>query len=68
MPGCRLWTDLASVQLLAAAGGSASWTVAVPNQAALLGTQVLAQGFPLAAGANAAGVLATGAVEAVLGR
>lgn len=68
MPGCRLWTDLASVQLLAAAGGSASWSVAVPNQPALLGTQVLAQGFPLAAGANAAGVLATGGVECVLGR
>lgn len=68
MPGCRLWTDLASVELLAAAGGSASWTVAVPNLPTLLGTQVLAQGFPLAASANAAGVLATGAVEALLGR
>lgn len=68
MPGCQLLTDLASVQLVAAAGGSATWSLAVPNQSVLLGTQVLAQGFPLAAAANAAGVLATGGVEAVVGR
>ena len=68
MPGCSLWTDLAATQVLVTAGGTASWSVAVPNQPGLLGTQLYAQGFPLVAAANPAGVLATAALEAVVGR
>lgn len=68
MAGCRLWTDVAITDALTTtAGGTALLAIALPNTPALVGGAFYAQAFPLAPGANAAGILATNAVAALVG-
>jgi hypothetical protein len=41
--------------------------IALPNSSSIVGAALFVQAFPLLPGANPANVLATGAVEAVVG-
>ncbi|MFT4514212.1 MAG: arylsulfatase B [Planctomycetota bacterium] len=65
--GCSLHIDPILTFVAVPTGTSSSWTVALPNNAALIGQQLFAQAFPLLIGANPAGMLATNAVEGVVG-
>jgi len=67
MPGCLLQVDPAITQLLIGSGGSAAWSLNVPNDAGLLGVQFFNQGAAIDPGANAAGVTVSNAGAAVIG-
>jgi hypothetical protein len=68
MAGCQLWTDVAITDALTTtAGGTATLAIALPNTPSLVGGAFYAQAFPLAPTANAAGILATNAVAALVG-
>lgn len=67
MTGCTLLTDLALTSALTQVALTAAMPITLPNTPAIVGAQLFTQAFPLLAGANPAGILATGAVEAVVG-
>ena len=67
MTGCSLWLDPALTSVLVQTATTATLPIVLPNDPAIIGRALFAQAFPLAAGANAAGVLATGAIEAIVG-
>ncbi|MBL8753392.1 MAG: hypothetical protein JNK15_08840, partial [Planctomycetes bacterium] len=67
MTGCTLLVDPALTTALAQVALTAMLPIALPNDPAIVGAPLFAQAFPLLLGANPAGVLATGAVEAIVG-
>lgn len=67
MTGCTLLVDPALTSVLTQIALTAVLPIALPNDPSIVGAQVFAQAFPLLQGANPAGVLATGAIEAVVG-
>ena len=56
-----------STEVLSSTAVTAALPVPLPNSAAIVGLSLYAQAFPLVAGANPAGILATNGVEAVIG-
>lgn len=68
MPGCSLRVATEANVLAAGAAGTAEIALTLPPAAALLGQVFFQQGFALAPGANAAGVLATPSRRGVIGR
>lgn len=67
MTGCSLWLDPALTAVLSQTATTATLPIVLPNDPSIIGRALFAQAFPLLVGANAAGVLATGAVEAIVG-
>ncbi|MCU0864653.1 MAG: sulfatase-like hydrolase/transferase [Planctomycetes bacterium] len=67
MTGCSLLLAPVSTEVLSSTAVTAVLAVPLPNSAAIVGLSLYAQAFPLVAGANPAGVLATNGVEAVIG-
>ena len=67
MTGCMLWTDLAITSVLAQTAVAATMPVVLPNDPASIGTPLYMQAFPLVTGANPAGILATNAIEVIVG-
>ena len=67
MPGCSAYVANDVVLLIAAAAGTASSPLQVPNNASLVGLPLFHQGLSLDAGANAAGITASNAVATVVG-
>ena len=65
--GCTLYIDPVLTFVATPVATTSSWTVALPNSAALIGQALYAQAFPLLVGANPAGILATNAVVGVVG-
>jgi arylsulfatase B len=65
--GCTLHIDPALTVVANPAADTASWSVLLPNNSGIIGQALFAQAFPLLIGANPAGVLATNAVEGVVG-
>ena len=65
--GCTLYIDPVLTFVTTPVATTSSWTVALPNSAALIGQALYAQAFPLLVGANPAGILATNAVVGVVG-
>lgn len=66
-PGCSIRVSADTSVLLAGVGGSAGFTVAVPNLQQLLGLQVYTQGLALDFGRNALGAVTTDAAVARVG-
>lgn len=67
LPGCTLYAAPAATRLLPFTGASATWSEAIPSGTAFIGIGWFGQGLVLAPSANAAGALATQAVQAVIG-
>lgn len=67
MTGCSLWTDLAITSVLTQSATTATLPIVLPGTPSAIGATLFVQAFPLLAGANPAGILATGAIEAVVG-
>jgi len=67
LTGCMLYLDPALTTVATATTTNASWSVALPNQPNIIGQALFAQAFPLLMGANPAGILATNAVEGIVG-
>lgn len=68
MPGCTLYQDLAVLALpCQLAGGTASHSLSIPSSAGLAGLRVFLQGWALAAGANAAGIVTSNGLEVTVG-
>ncbi len=65
--GCTLWTDVAVTVALTTNLNAATWPIGLPPTSSLVGAPFFVQTFPLLAAANPAGVLATGAIEAIIG-
>ena len=65
--GCTLHIDPALTVIANPAANTASWSVQLPNNSGIIGQALFAQAFPLLIGANPAGVLATNAVEGIVG-
>jgi hypothetical protein len=68
MPGCNAYVSPDAMMTVNGAGGSASLTVAMPANVALMGTALFAQGLSLDPAANAAWLVASNAQAGVLGR
>ncbi|MGB3967631.1 MAG: sulfatase-like hydrolase/transferase [Planctomycetota bacterium] len=67
MTGCSLFVDPALTTVLVPVLLAATMPIALPNDPAIVGAQLYTQAFPLLLGANPAGILATNALEAVVG-
>jgi hypothetical protein len=67
MPGCNGLVSVLIVDFVAASGGLAECSIAVPNTVALAGAHVFQQAFALEAGANAAGVVASNGADLMIG-
>jgi arylsulfatase A-like enzyme len=67
MTGCTLLVDPALTPVLSQVALTALLPIALPNSSSIVGAALFVQAFPLLPGANPANVLATGAVEAVVG-
>ena len=67
MTGCTLYTNIVVAVPLSNIGGSATWTLAVPNHPGLLGLALYQQAFVADSGANPFGATTTNAGEALLG-
>jgi hypothetical protein len=67
MPGCNSWLAIDAVEFAPAAAGASTWSLTIPNSAAFAGVHLNQQVFALEAGANAAGVITTNAIECVVG-
>lgn len=67
MTGCSLWTDLSITTVLSQTAVAATMPITLPNDPAAVGTALFMQAFPLLSGANPAGILATNAIEAIVG-
>jgi hypothetical protein len=57
MPGCYLWSECVVINTLVASGIQATYTMAIPNNTALLGYQLKAQSAAMAPGYNAFGFI-----------
>jgi hypothetical protein len=57
MPGCTLQVDPVLVDAFLAAGTTATWSLPIPNDTALLGAQLFCQGAAFDAGANPFGLI-----------
>ncbi len=68
MRGSRLYIAPTAVIPVQNAGGNATWSVAIPNDRNLVGTEFFTQAFVLDPGLNALGVGVSDAGEAVIGR
>ncbi len=64
---CSLWLDPVLTAVLTQLVNAAPWPVALPNDPSIVGAALFAQAFPLVPNANPAGVIATGAIEAIVG-
>lgn len=67
LPGCSLLIDPALTTFATQNAANASWTIAIPNNAAVVGQALFAQAFPLVLGANPANAVATNAIEGIVG-
>ncbi|MCA8952744.1 MAG: hypothetical protein KDE27_24755 [Planctomycetes bacterium] len=67
MPGCIGYVSADLSLLVAANAGAATWTSAIPNQLALLGAGLFAQGFSFDAAANALGLVSTNGWSSLVG-
>lgn len=67
MPGCTLQVDPVLIDAFLAIGNTATWALAIPNTATLLGAQIFSQGAALDLGANALGLITANHGVAVLG-
>jgi hypothetical protein len=67
MPGCLLQVDPAGSVFVAGSGGSATWSLGVPNNAGLLGLQFHNQAGAIDPGANAAGFTVSNAGAGLIG-
>src|SRR5262249_56250528 len=67
MTGCTLYASPDVSLLLAATGGTATWTFQIPNNQGLVGLLFYNQAFVFDAPANTAGITATNAAEALIG-
>jgi len=68
MPGCALLADPAALVLLSGTGGTAQWNLAIPGNPQFMGLHFYNQGFSLDPSANAAGLAASNAARACVGR
>ena len=67
MTGCQLFVSIDDTVPLTNVAGTASWQLAVPNVAALVGGRFYQQGFVLDVGANALGATMSNALQATIG-
>ena len=67
MPGCTLYVSLDLMIPIANTGGSAVWTVGLPNAAALIGIPFYNQGIVDAPGKNGLSVVVSNAAEGRVG-
>lgn len=67
MPGCSLLVAPDGLVPATGSGAQASLTIAVPNQATLVGLPFYLQGFALAPGSNPANLVATRALDCRIG-
>jgi hypothetical protein len=67
MNGCALLLAPVLTTVLAGTATTAMLPIALPNSPAIVGQALFAQGFPLLAAANPAGILATNGIEAIVG-
>lgn len=67
MPGCLLRVAPEATTLLPSTGGTARWSIQVPNQPALLGTTFHQQAAVVAIGWNAAGMVLSNAITGIIG-
>lgn len=69
MTACTLYVKLASasIVLVMGSGGTASWSVAIPDDPSLLGRSFYNQALPLDPGANTLGMTASNAVVSTYG-
>lgn len=66
MPGCTQFVSVDVATFLPAGAGTASWSIPVPAQSALVGTTVFLQALVLDATANAFGAVVTNAASATV--
>jgi hypothetical protein len=59
MPGCNLLADPLVTDFVAGAGATATWSLAVPAQSALVGLLLYGQAFSVDPAANAFGFTAS---------
>ena len=67
MPGCSLYLTLDFTDVLIVTGATANYTLAVPNNPALVGQQVFAESAMLSPGANAAGLVTSNGLALTIG-
>lgn len=67
MPGCDLLTSAEAFRTLVLAQGTATHVLALPTAPALVGLELVYQGFAADAAANAAGIAASAGLAATLG-
>jgi len=67
LTGCTLLIDPALTTVAAQNATNAFWTISIPNSPTIVGQPLFAQAFPLVIGANPANVLATNAIEGIVG-
>ena len=67
MPGCALQVNPVIAFGLANTGGSATWSLYIPDSASLVGQSLFAQGAVSSSGTNSAGVVVSNASELRLG-
>jgi hypothetical protein len=68
MPGCTAYISPDLLLSVPAVGGAASWSGAIPGQPALLGSHLFAQALSVDPGFNPAWLVASNAVDGLLGR
>ncbi len=66
-PGCFARVSSEGVVLLVGGNGSATWTLPIPNQVALLGQQFFTQALAFSPNTNALGAVTSDAAAAVVG-
>lgn len=67
MFGCQLRQDLFDATAITSTSGTASWSLAIPNQTSLLGAQFFNQAMVADLAANAFGAVLSNSMRAVLG-
>lgn len=67
MPGCSLLVPADVLDFRTAQAGFAEWSVTIPNSASCVGLAIRQQAFPLDAGANALGLVASNGIVMTLG-
>ena len=67
MPGCRLYAEPTVMNVLLPVSQQATYGLAIPNNPALIGVEVVGQGVAFSAGANAAGLISSNGMSLVIG-
>ena len=67
MVGCQLRQDLFDATVLIGSSGTASWSLAIPDQASILGAQFFHQAMVADAAANSFGAVLSNSMRAVVG-